>query len=188
MKKEISDIELIGRYLANDLSAFDSLYEKYKRPLYAYICRILSGNKALADDMFQQTWIKIIANFEKYRETERFLPWTMRISHNLAVDHFRKYKNEIVQDFSENPQICPSFDYKFWNNIDRKELSDEIEKCIGKLPLEQKEVFCLRQDELSFKEISEIQECSINTALGRMRYAIINLRKMVEEKNIILTL
>jgi len=175
LKKE-TDITLIERYLANDLSAFDLLYEKYKSPVYAYIYRMLSGNKALADDIFQQAWIKIIASFEKYRDEERFLHWAMRISHNLAIDHFRKYKNEVVHDFSENPQICPSFDYKFWNNLDRKELSDEIEKCIGKLPLEQKDVFCLRQDELSFKEISEIHKCSINTALGRMQYALRNLQ------------
>jgi len=176
LNNEISDIELIKRYVRNDLSAFDLLYERYKRQLYAYIIRMLTGNKALADDIFQQAWIKIIANLEKYRDNERFLPWAMRISHNLSVDHFRKYKNEIVQDFSENPQVCPSFDYKFWNNIDRKELSDEIENCIGKLPSDQKEVFCLRQDELSFKEISEIQKCSINTALGRMQYALRNLQ------------
>ena len=176
LKRELSDSELINSFLGDELSAFEELYGRYRKQLYAYLHRLLPGQHTVVEDIFQQTWIKIIANFEKYRENERFLPWTMRISHNLAVDHFRKYKHEIVQDFSENPQICPSFDYKFWNNIDRKELSDEIEKCIGKLPLEQKEVFCLRQDELSFKEISEIQKCSINTALGRMQYALRNLQ------------
>ncbi len=177
MDNEIPDIELIRRFAGNDSSAFEILYERYRRQLYSYINRLLPGQHALADDIFQQTWLRIIAQLGTYRHSERFLAWAMRISHNLAVDHFRRAKFEVPTDFQELPNLFQDDSGDFWEAIDSRRLSAAVEDCASKLPPEQREVFICRQNGLSFKEISEIQGCSINTALARMQYALRNIRK-----------
>lgn len=182
MQKEINDGELIERFLNNDINAFDILYTKYKNAIYGYLFRFFNGQKHLADDIFQQTWIKAIANLSRYRHNEKFLTWILRISHNLAIDHFRKSKAETIVDFSD-PAVSNelSDENKFWNLLDHDKLAENIENCISKLPPDQKEVFLLRQEDIPFKEIAEIQNCSVNTALGRMLYALRNLKSCLSK-------
>lgn len=176
MSEEFSDIELIDKYLANDYDAFEILYNRYKKQLYAYLNRLLPGQYALADDIFQQAWIKVIRRLPEYKDSQKFLAWVMRISHNLTIDHFRKSKREFTCEESENEKLFSSDSFQPWMDLDREELAEALDRCIAKLNDEQREVFLLRQEEISFKEIAEIQSSSINTALGRMQYALRNLR------------
>ena len=174
---ETPDIELIERYLDGDLAAFDMLYAKYKRRLYAYVNRLLSGRSAVADDVFQATWIKALNQLGRYKHSERFLAWLTRIAHNLAIDHFRRSKREFLSEDTESTRLFAALESEPWRDLDNRELAKSIENCVSKLKEEQREVFILRQDEVSFKEIAAIQDCSINTALGRMQYALRNLRE-----------
>jgi RNA polymerase sigma-70 factor (ECF subfamily) len=176
-----------------------------KKADQVYVCLITHGNKitifsyirgyindfSLAEDILQDTIIKVIQSVKegKYFDNGKFLSWVMRIAHNLIIDHFRMLKQS-------NTVSTDNFEYDLFNskrftenNIEddmiKKELHVDIRKMISKLPDEQKEVVILKHyGELSFKEIAEITEVSINTALGRMRYALLNLRKMMEEKKI----
>lgn len=180
MSAEFSDIELIERYLANDYDAFDILYNRYRKQLYAYLNRLLPGQHSVADDVFQQTWIKVIRRLPDYKDSQKFLAWLMRISHNLTIDHFRKNKREFLCEDNDNEAIFVSDTMQPWMELDREELSEALNGCVEKLSPEQREVFLLRQEELGFKEIAEIQNTSINTALGRMQYALRNLRICME--------
>lgn len=180
MSEEFSDIELIDMYLADDCEAFEILYNRYRKQLYAYLNRLLPGQHALADDMFQQTWIKVIRRLPQYKDSQKFLAWVMRISHNLTIDYFRKNKREVTCEDTENEKIFSSDSFQPWMDMDREELAQALDGCIAKLNDEQREVFLLRQEEISFKEIAEIQTSSINTALGRMQYALRNLRTCMQ--------
>jgi len=184
MPDKLSDIELIEKYLDNNSAAFDILYTRYRKQLYAYLNRLLPGQHSLADDIFQNTWVKVIRQLPKYRHSERFLAWITRIAHNLAIDHFRKSKKEVLSDNTEKTKLFAAVGSEPWRGLDNRELAKALENCVGKLQSEQCEVFVLRQNKMSFKEIAEIQQCSINTALGRMQYAVKNLRNcMAEWKN-----
>ncbi len=183
-KRELSDSELIDSFLKDELSAFEALYERYRKQLYSYLHRLMPGQHALVDDIFQQTWIRVIGQLHAYRHNQKFLAWIIRISHNLAIDHFRRSKHEETNDFESDRNIFFSEEkYEPWRNIDSSELSAALEQCIRKLPHDQREVFLLRQENIGFKEIAKIQKCSINTALGRMQYAIRNLQKQLSEWN-----
>ena len=152
-------------------------------------------NKELADDIFQDTFIKVINTIRggTYNEEGKFLQWVMRIAHNLIIDHFRKSKRIPVIENSQND------DYNIFDTLDVKDASIEdrmiteqihkdVKKLIEYLPDEQREVLYMRHfAEMSFKDIAETTNVSINTALGRMRYALINLRKIIEENNVVLT-
>lgn len=184
-KKVGNDGALIERYLQGDMEAFDELYEKYKRQLYAYLKGLLPGKNSLCDDIFQQAWLKAIANFKYYKENEKFLSWIMRISHNLAMDYFRKYAREKLEDISSidswtelSGGESPS------RELSIKELRQNLDRCVEKLPIEQREVFLLRADDIPFKEIAEIQKCSINTALARMQYALKSLRNCLKNRRV----
>jgi len=184
LKRELSDSELISSFLKDELSAFEALYERYRKQLYAYLHRLLPGQHALVEDIFQQTWIRVINQLHGYRHNQKFLAWVIRISHNLAIDHFRRTKREETNDFGGDRNILFSEEkYEPWRKIDGEELSAALEKCIQKLPEQQREVFLLRQEDVGFREIAEIQACSINTVLGRMQYAIRNLQKQLSEWN-----
>jgi len=151
-------------------------------------------DRALADDIFQDTFIKVINTLKKgnYNEEGKFLPWVSRIAHNLVIDHFRRGKRMPIASGGENFDIFdtikeedPSIEHKMVTN----QIHGDLRRLIEELPEEQKEVLKMRHYfGLSFKEISEETNVSINTALGRMRYALINLRKMIEEKNLNLTI
>ena len=180
MSEEFSDIELINRYLADDCKAFDVLYNRYRKQLYAYLNRLLPGQHAVADDVFQQTWIKVIRRLPDYKDSQKFLAWVMRISHNLTIDYFRKNKREFLCEDSLQDVIFSSDNLQPWKELDREELAEALDACIAKLNPEQREVFLLRQQEIGFKEIGEIQGSSINTALGRMQYALRNLRNCMQ--------
>ena len=190
--KLLDDAQLVHNYINGCEKSLETLVNKHKFKLYNFIySKVL--NKDNAEDLFQETFIKVIKTLKRgvYNEEGKFLPWVMRIAHNLVIDFFRKNKrfpsfdkNEAYDIFQlikdENPSIEKLM-------IDKQILND-LKKIIIKLPEDQKEVLDMRlYKEMSFKEISEVTGVSINTALGRMRYAIINLRKLIIENNITLS-
>ncbi len=187
-----TDHELIHFFVDGDVDALETLIIRHKDKLYTSIL-FLVKDKYLSEDIFQDVLIKIIDTIRSGRYTEegKFLPWAMRIAHNLCVDHFRKIKRSPTiktstdqQDIFELLNITEeSADLK----IMKRQSHDRVRKLLDLLPEDQKEVIILRHyAELSFKEIASITNCSINTALGRMRYGLINLRKMMSEKSIAL--
>ena len=181
-ENRISDEELILAYLEGDSDSFTILYERYKRPLYAYLNRML-GNHAQSDDVFQQTWIRVVRRLGEYESKQEFFAWLSMIAHNLAIDQFRREKKsaELPLD-DENVAVSePVTHTEPWMRMHNRELGKALREAAEGLAEEQKEVFLLRQEGLSFKEIAEVQNCSINTVLGRMQYAVKNLRKRLNE-------
>ena len=181
-ENRISDEELILAYLEGDSDSFTVLYERYKRPLYAYLNRML-GNHAQSDDVFQQTWIRVVRRLGEYESKQKFFAWLSMIAHNLAIDQFRREKKsaELPLD-DENVAVSePVTHTEPWMRMHNRELGKALREAAEGLAEEQKEVFLLRQEGLSFKEIAEVQNCSINTVLGRMQYAVKNLRKRLNE-------
>jgi len=188
-----SDQELINSYLIGTHSSIETLIRRHKRKLLTYIYLNVK-DRHLAEDLFQDTFIKVINTLRSgnYNDEGKFLPWMMRIAHNLIIDHYRK-SNRI-------PVVENDNDYDIFNTIriydecaEEKMITEQIHKDVKKLldllPGEQREVIIMRHfADMSFKEIAEQTNVSINTALGRMRYALINLRKLVKEKDIILTM
>lgn len=191
---KMTDEELVVLYADGMNAAFDALIDRYRQPLYAYILYTIRDAE-LADDVFQDTFIKAITTIKqgKYTETGRFKAWIMRIAYNLMIDYFRMKSNE--KTISNN-----SFDVDLFNNQDlcednietemvKTQVLKDVKKLVYYLPEKQREVLEMRYyKDLSFKEIADITGVSINTALGRMRYAIINMRKIANDNNIILTL
>ncbi len=181
-ENRVSDEELILAYLEGDSDSFTILYERYKRPLYAYLNRML-GNHAQSDDVFQQTWIRVVRRLGEYESKQKFFAWLSMIAHNLAIDQFRREKKsaELPLD-DENVAVSePVTHTEPWMRMHNRELGKALREAAEGLAEEQKEVFLLRQEGLSFKEIAEVQNCSINTVLGRMQYAVKNLRKRLNE-------
>jgi RNA polymerase sigma-70 factor (ECF subfamily) len=189
-----SDRELIGRYLSGDHNSLERLISRHQNRIYAYIVMIVK-DKDLADDLFQDTFIKVINTLRSgsYSEEGKFLQWVMRIAHNLIIDHFRKSNRIPVIDNSKNEDFNIFDTIEITDkSVEEQMITDQIHKDVRKLiellPAEQKEVLYMRHyAEMSFKDIAEVTDVSINTALGRMRYALINLRKMIADKNIVLT-
>lgn len=182
------DMELIIAYRNGSADAFDILYERYRRQLYAYLNKLLPGHQAQADDMFQQTWIRAIAKLDRYQEREMFLAWLFRIAHNLTVDHFRSSRRRNEEMLGETDaetakvvEAAAGHAASPSGELDRRELADAIDKAVEGLPPDQREVFLLRQEDIAFREIAEIQNCSVNTCLARMRYAVMNLRSVLRE-------
>lgn len=190
----ISDRELIGRYLKGDHNSLEKLIQRHQNRIYAYILMIVK-DKDLADDLFQDTFIKVINTIRagSYNEEGKFLQWAMRIAHNLIIDHFRKSNRMPVIDNSKNEDFnifdtLNIMDKSIEEQIITDQIHKDVRRLIELLPPEQKEVLYMRHyAEMSFKDIAEVTDVSINTALGRMRYALINLRKLIAEKNIVLT-
>ncbi len=187
----LTDQQLIHLYLDGDSEALSGLIERYKDKIYTSIY-LLVKDKYLAEDIFQDAFIKVIdtINGGRYTDEGKFLPWVMRIAHNLCVDHFRKVKR--------SPSIKTSDDHDIFEVLNFSEAGadekmiqgqshERVRKMLDMLPEDQKEVIVMRHyADLSFKEIAKLTDCSINTALGRMRYGLINLRKMMVEKQIAL--
>lgn len=191
--KVLTDQELIGIYLAGHESALEKLIRRHKSRVFAYILMIVK-EKELAEDLFQDTFIKVINTIRsgQYKEEGKFIQWVMRIAHNLIIDHFRKAKRI--------PTIGNSDEYDIFDRVKipvesveelliTEQIHKDVKKLIEYLPREQKEVLVMRHyGDMSFKDIAEVTNVSINTALGRMRYALINLRKLVKDNQVILSI
>jgi len=189
LSNTVKDKILIREFLEGDYSSFDLLFNRHKDRVFAFIMSKVK-DRELTEDIFQDTFIKVISSLQKgkYNEEGKFLPWMMRIAHNLIIDHFRKT--------SKMRKIRPTEEFDIFNILDdgsksqeevmiQKQIYNDLRLLIEELPLDQKEVLKLRYfEEMSFKKISEITGVSINTALGRMRYALINLRKLAEQQHI----
>lgn len=189
---KVSDKELIGKYLDGDEAGIEILINRHKNRVFAYILMLVK-DKQLADDIFQETFIKAINTLKSgsYKEEGKFIQWIMRIAHNLVIDHFRKSKRiPIIDNKSDTFNIFDTIKYidkPIEDKMIQEQIYKDIKNLIEFLPKEQREVLFMRHfADMSFKDIAEQTEVSINTALGRMRYALINLRKIISEKNIIL--
>lgn len=185
----VSDIDLILAFQNGDCEAFERLIYRYKDKIYSSILFFVKDTY-LAEDLFQDVFIKIIDTLKNKRYTEegKFLPWALRIAHNLCVDYFRKVKRAPAIRTSDNKDIFELLQISEEgpdNKLMQGESHERVRKMLDLLPDEQREIIVLRHyGNLSFKEIAAITNCSINTALGRMRYGLINLRKMMVEKQI----
>ena len=192
--KEVSDDRLIAEYIAGKNEAFDALIERHKNRIFNYIYHSVKDTD-LANDIFQETFVKAIMTIKqgRYVENGHFAAWITRIAHNLIIDYYRQEKSENVQS-SDTPDI---------DILNRKDLSeatvedeiivgqihDDVRRLVTALPENQREVLLMRYyKNMSFKEIATLTHVSINTALGRMRYAILNMRRLAQENNIVLTL
>lgn len=188
-----SDQELVREYIDGEESALKALLERYKKKIYTSIY-IRVKDQFLADDIFQETFIKVIDTIKsgKYNEEGKFLPWVMRIAYNLVIDHFRKVQRSPSIINNEGFDIFEVLDFSeddAEKSMIKKQRNKDLTKIIQLLPDDQKEVLIMRHFcDMSFKEIAEITGVSINTALGRMRYALTNLRKLIEENNLLLQL
>jgi RNA polymerase sigma-70 factor (ECF subfamily) len=194
MNKMISDYELIQRFIKGEQSCFEQLIHRHKNKVFTYISLYIR-DQALAEDLFQDTFMKVIQSVKtgKYQDNGKFISWVMRIAHNLIIDHFRRIKqmNTISNDDYESDLFNSKrfADSTIEDDMIKRQIQKDVRTMISLLPEDQREVVILRHySGLSFKEIAEITEVSINTALGRMRYALINMRKIMEEKKISLTL
>ncbi|MEM9362552.1 MAG: sigma-70 family RNA polymerase sigma factor [Bacteroidota bacterium] len=192
MELQIDDSILVKNYIAGDEKALETLINRYNQRISSFIySKVL--DRDVAEDIFQDTFIKVIKTLKRgsYSEEGKFLPWVMRIAHNLIIDHFRKNKRMPKFEGSDDFNIFSVIkDDKL--NAEKRIIKEQIDKdltlLIEELPDDQREVLVMRiYKDMSFKEISENTGVSINTALGRMRYALINLRKIVERHNIVLT-
>jgi RNA polymerase sigma-70 factor (ECF subfamily) len=194
MNKMISDYELITRFIKGEQACFEKLIHRHKNKVFAYISLYIR-DQALAEDIFQDTFLKVIQSVKtgKYSDNGKFISWVMRIAHNLIIDHFRRIKqmNTISNDNYESDLFnSKSFaEDNVEDDMIKGQIKKDIRNMISHLPDDQREVVILRHYAgLSFKEIADITDVSINTALGRMRYALINMRRIMVEKKISLTL
>jgi RNA polymerase sigma factor (sigma-70 family) len=187
-----TDAHLVNNYISGNEKSLELLILKHKSKIYNFIFSKVH-NRDVAEDIFQDTFIKVIKTLKNgmYNEEGKFLSWVMRISHNLIIDFFRKSnrmpKFEATDDYDIFQFISDSTP-NAENNLINDQVVNDLQNLITELPEDQKEVLNMRlYRDMSFKEIAEITDVSINTALGRMRYAVINLRKMIEENQILLT-
>jgi RNA polymerase sigma factor (sigma-70 family) len=193
MKHElITDAVLVKDYIQGDENSLSVLIYRHKQKIYSFIYSKVY-DRDITEDIFQDTFIKVIKTLKlgKYNEEGKFLPWVMRISHNLVIDHFRRNKRM--------PKFDNTGEFNIFSilgdsslNAEKQLIKDQVDcdlrRLIEELPVDQKDVLIMRMyKDMSFKEISEKTDVSINTALGRMRYALINLRKVIEQNNIVLT-
>lgn len=189
------DFELVTSFInSNDMNAIETLINRHKKKVYTYIVLIVK-NHQLAEDLFQETFIKVIRSLKqgKYQEKGTFSSWIVRIAHNLIIDHYRKQKHlKMVSHDNGNQDLFNTkkfSDSTIEDDLVLNQIHQDVRNLIDYLPDDQKQVVLLRHyGGLSFKEIAEQTEVSINTALGRMRYALINLRKLITEKNLTLTI
>lgn len=182
-KVETCDQELINAYLRGDESAFETLYFRYRQILYGYLNNMLRGNQAEADEIFAETWTKVIDKLATYRDDGKFSAWLFRVARNIFIDRLRKshperhaaLDDENMPDLPDERAAAPD------QELNASDTGRAILAALEKLPPEQKEVFLLREQDFSFNEIAQMQQCSLNTALSRMRYAIKSLRNFLSE-------
>lgn len=195
---KLSDEQLVKLYIKGNEDAFAALLQNHKQKVYGYIYKMVKDSQ-LSEDIFQDTFVKVVHTLKqgKYNEEGKFLPWVMRIAHNLIIDHFRKSnrmpmigrkKRAGEDDDFDVFQFVKIPDKNIQDHIIEEQIHSDVRKLIDYLPDEQKEVLVMRHyQDMSFKDIAETTGVSINTALGRMRYALINLRKLVKDHDISLT-
>ena len=188
----IDDATLVHDYIAGNEAALAMLIKRHQSKIFGFIYSKL-GDRDLANDIFQDTFIKVIRTLKSnaYNEEGKFLPWVMRIAHNLIVDHYRSNKKmplyRETEDFSIF-SIMTDDALTIENKLISDQVSNDLRQLVEELPVDQKEVLMMRlYQDMSFKEISEATGVSINTALGRMRYALLNLRKVIDKHQITLT-
>ena len=189
---QLTDEKLVGMYGQGNNAAFEVILKRYRTKVYSYIFQIVR-DRELAEDIFQDTFIKAIVTIQqgRYFENGKFLGWINRIAHNLIIDHFRKEKNENTvsadayeYDIINSPKLS---DLSIEDILSNEQVLTDVVKMVDFLPDVQREVVRMRFfEDLSFKEIAEKTQVSINTALGRMRYALLNMRKMAAEKDVYL--
>ncbi len=189
---KVTDASLVRDYLDGNENALGALINRHQHRIYSFIFSKVY-NRDIAEDIFQDTFIKVIRTLKrgKYNEEGKFLPWVMRIAHNLVIDHFRKNKRMPKFDNSGDFNIFSVLsdgDLNAEKQLIKDQIESDVQELIKELPEDQLEVLTMRiYKDMSFKEISDRTGVSINTALGRMRYALINLRKIIEKRNLILT-
>lgn len=186
LSKSLSDVELVHLYIGGSEPAFETLLHRHKRKVWSHIF-LMVRNREITEDLFQEAFIKVVHHLKagKYNEEGKFLPWVMRIAHNLVIDHFRRNKkmpmvrsNDDYDVFATHAQTGKNVEERMVN----AQIDEDVRKLIDKLPPEQKEVVVMRTYlGMSFKEIAEHTDVSINTALGRMRYALINMRRLIKQ-------
>jgi RNA polymerase sigma-70 factor (ECF subfamily) len=187
----LNDQQLIDAYLAGDEASFSTLLDRHKAKIYSSIY-LFTKDRELADDLFQDVFIKIIDTLRKgkYNHEGKFLQWALRISYNMCVDQFRRNKRRTKVSATETFDIfdvLESGDLNQEVSMMRDQTYDRVKRLVDMLPSEQREVVILRHyADMSFKEIACLTDVSINTALGRMRYALINIRKMIDEKQLVM--
>ena len=189
IKIQVSDAALLSAYIQGDDKAFETLVKRSKSKVYTTIYLIVK-DRYIAEDLMQEAYIKAIDVIKsgRYNEEGKFLPWILRIAHNMAIDHFRKDKRYPTIVLEDGSKVFNSFDFAEDSVEEQQMKADQVEnirEMIKKLPDEQREVLVMRHyEDLSFQEIADQTGVSINTALGRMRYALINLRKMLNKQEI----
>ena len=187
-KVQVSDSELVSLYIHGQEDAFSFLVNRYKSKVYTTIYLIVKDTYT-AEDLTQDTFIKAVETLKsgKYNEEGKFLPWIVRIAHNLAIDYFRREKRYPSIVFEDGSNVFNSLDFSedsVESMIIRRETHEYLRELIKRLPEQQREVLIMRHyEDMSFQEIADATGVSINTALGRMRYALINLRKMMSKHN-----
>jgi len=188
---QLNDQQLVHLYIDGNTDALSTLVNRYKERIYTSIY-LLVKDKYMAEDLFQEVFIRIIDTLRSGRYTDegKFLSWALRIAHNMCVDHFRKVKRGPSIKTSDDRDIIEVLNFSepsAETRMMQSQSHDRVRKMIDKLPEDQREVIILRHyADLSFKEIADLTKCSINTALGRMRYGLINMRKMMTENQIAL--
>ncbi len=196
MKKlnSLPDDQLVAAYASGENRAFDILLNRHQTRIFSYILSVVK-NRDVADDLFQETFVKAIMTIKqgRYAESGKFSAWISRIAHNLIIDYYRQEKSEatVSSDDDSTPDVLNRKDLAEANIEDfmiSEQISHDVRRIIDALPENQREVLMMRfYRDMSFKEIAEATKVSINTALGRMRYAIINMRRIADENNIVLT-
>lgn len=194
-KTRLTDEQLVKAYAAGDNKAFDTLLARHQQRVFSYILFIVK-NRDLADDIFQETFVKAITTIRqgRYTDSGKFSAWLTRIAHNLIIDHYRQVKAEaqVSSDDENAPDLLNRAGVgalTVEQEISEREITRDVRRLIADLPKAQRDVLVMRYyKNMSFKEIAEATKVSINTALGRMRYALLNLRRMADERNLVLSL
>ena len=179
VEEKPADAVLIKRFLHGDESAFEELYHRYRRQLYAFLNNLI-GAGAECDEVFEETWLKVIDRLPSYNDEGRFSAWLFRVGRNLFYDRLRRSRHErehLSLDVDDPPPIAAPAGYDPGTRLELNEVEKLVNAAVAELPEELRETFLLRQQGVAFKEIAEIQQCSINTALSRMQYALRALRK-----------
>ena len=176
---ELTDKELVVKCQAGDEGAFGILYGRYRLRLFGYINKLLPGQPDLVEEVFQQTWCKAVRNWKGYDDRQKLLAWLCRIAHNLAMDDFRQRKRRDNEPLTD--QDTASSEMEPNRRVERRELAAALDAAICTLPDSQRRVVELRREGMSFKEIADMENSTLNTVLGRMHYAVQKLREAMKE-------